>query len=304
MRIAALFLSLAATASLAQQARSSPVSAEQARNIVPRADLSDLTDAQRGVFLEVATEVFNYAGCQDTLARCLAAGQKDPHALRMAALVKQLSSEGSPAPAIVQAVERYYASFEPGERVPVTAENCATLGKGPVTLVEFSDYQCPHCAMAVGPLEGLVLRDRKGQVRLCSKYFPFPSHPRARLAAACAEYARTKDKFWDLNALLFANQEALEDENLKAYARKIGLDGEDMLKQVYAGKFDEPVEKHRRQGLSAGVESTPALFIDGRRNVLPILPWYLSFTVDDELQWQKEKGWKFGAPPQGRAASK
>jgi len=68
MRIAALFLSLAAGAALAQQAPSNPVTAEQARSIVPRADLSDLTDAQRGVFLYVATEVFNYAGCQDTLA--------------------------------------------------------------------------------------------------------------------------------------------------------------------------------------------------------------------------------------------
>jgi protein-disulfide isomerase len=303
MRIAA-FLSLAATAALAQQARSNSVTAEQARSIVPRADLSGLTDAQRGVFLEVATDVFNYAGCQDTLAKCLAADQKDPHAVRMAALVKQLSTEGAPAPRIVQAVERYYASFEPAERVPVSSENCPTLGKGPVSLVEFSDYQCPHCAMALAPLEALVLRDRKEQVRLCSKFFPFPSHPRARIAAACAEYARGKGKFWELNALLFANQEALEDENLKSYAKKVGLNGDEMLKQVYAGKFDEQVEKHRREGMAAGVESTPAIFIDGRKNVLPPLPWYLTFTIDDELEWQREKGWKFGSsPPQGRAKS-
>jgi protein-disulfide isomerase len=302
MRIAA-FLSLAATAALAQQARSNSVTAEQARSIVPRADLSGLTDAQRGVFLEVATDVFNYAGCQDTLAKCLAADQKDPHAVRMAALVKQLATDGAPAPRIVQAVERYYASFEPAERVPVKAENCPTMGKGPVSLVEFSDYQCPHCAMALAPLEGLVLRDRKGQVRLCSKFFPFPSHPRARVAAACAEYARSKGKFWELNALLFANQEALEDENLKSYASKVELNGDEMLKQVYAGKFDEQVEKHRREGMSAGVESTPAIFVDGRKNTLPIHPWYLTFTVDDELEWQREKGWKLGSSPQGRAKS-
>ena len=302
MRIVA-FLSLAATAALAQQARSNSVTAEQARSIVPRADLSGLTDSQRGVFLEVATDVFNYAGCQDTLAKCLAADQKDPHAVRMAALVKQLATGGPPAPSIVQAVERYYASFEPGQRVPVSPENCPSMGKGPVSLVEFSDYQCPHCAMALAPLEGLVLRDRKGQVRLCSKFFPFPSHPRARVAAACAEYARSKGKFWELNALLFANQEALEDENLKSYANKVGLNGDEMLKHVYAGKFDEQVEKHRREGMSAGVDSTPAIFIDGRVNVLPINPWYLTFTVDDELEWQREKGWKFGSSLQGRVKS-
>jgi protein-disulfide isomerase len=172
-----------------------------------------------------------------------------------------------------------------------------------VNLIEFSDYQCPHCAAALAPLEHLVEQDRKGQARLCSKYFPFAQHPRARVAAACAEYARSKGKFWELNALLFANQEALEDENLKGYAKQVGLDGEDMLKQVYAGKFDAQVEKNRREGMAAGVESTPTIFIDGRRNVLPLRPWYLTFTVDDELQWQKEKGWAFAAAPQGRAKS-
>ncbi len=303
MRIALAFC-LAAVPAFAQ-AQSNPVTAEQARNIVPRADLSDLTDAQRGVFIDVATDVFNYAGCQDTLAKCLAASQTDPHAVRMAGLVKQLTTEGATAQQITQAVEAYYASFEPGQRTPVKADNCPILGKGPITIVEFSDYQCPHCAAAVKPLEQLVERDRNGFVRLCSKYFPFTTHPRARIASACAEYARTKGKFWEMNASLFEHQEALEDDDLKRYARQLGLNGDEMLKEVYAGRFDDRVEKNRREGLAAGVDSTPTLFIDGRRGVLPLNPWYLSFSIDDELQWQKEKGWKFGAAaPQGRAAGR
>ncbi|MGE5048692.1 MAG: DsbA family protein [Deltaproteobacteria bacterium] len=300
MRIA-LLLGLLALPALAQQAQSTPVTPDRARAIVPRADLSDLTDAQRGVFLDVATEVFNYAGCQDTLAKCLAAGEKDAHALRMAALVKRLASEGFPAQPIIQTVERYYASFEPKERAPVTAEDCPVLGKGAVALVEFSDYQCPHCAAALPVLEKLVEQTRKGQVRLCSKYFPFSSHPRAYIAAACAEYARAQGKFWKLNALFFEHQETLEDDNLKTYARQAGLDGDRMLQEVYAGKFDAAVEKNRRQGLAAGVDSTPTIFIDGRQNVLPPKEWYLSFTVDDELAWKREKGWKFAPAPQGRA---
>jgi len=302
MRLTVL-LSLVASAALAQ-AQSKPVTPEQARNIVPRVDLSDLTDAQRGVFIDVATDVFNYAGCQDTLAKCLGAQQKDPHALRMAALVKQLAGEGFQAKPITETVEAYYASFDKAQRAPTTAENCPILGKGPVAIVEFSDYQCPHCAHAVKPLEELVERTRKGQARLCFKYFPFPSHPRARVASGCAEYARSKGKFWEMSAVLFENQEMLEDEDLKRYAKKLGLDGDDMLKQVYAGKFDDRIEKNRREGLAAGVEGTPALFIDGRHSILPLKPWYLAFTVDDELQWQKEKGWNFGPAAQGRAAGR
>jgi len=299
-----VLLSLAASAAVAQQSQSKPLSSEQARSIVPRAELADLTDAQRGVFVDVATEVFNYAGCQDTLAKCLGAGQTDAHALRMAALVRQLASEGFPASQIIQVVEQYYASFDSGRRVRLNAANCPVEGKGPVTVVEFSDYQCPHCALAVAPLEELVEKSRNGKARLCSKYFPFTSHPRARIASACAEYARAKGKFWPLNASLFAHQEQLEDEDLKAYAKQVGLDGDEMLKQVYAGKFDDQVEKNRREGLAAGVEATPSLFVDGRLNVLPIKPWYLAFTVDDELQWQREKGWKFGPVPQGRARAR
>jgi hypothetical protein len=75
-----------------------------------------------------------------------------------------------------------------------------------------------------------------------------------------------------------------------------------MLKQVNAGKFDAQVERHRREGISAGVESTPALFFDGRAYSLPNHPWYLAFAVDDELQWKKEKGWKFHAEPQKKVA--
>jgi protein-disulfide isomerase len=270
-----------------------PVSAEQAKQIVPRADLAGLTDDQRGVFLEVATDIFDYAGCQDTLAKCLASGVKDPHALRMAELVKQFAHDGFPAVTIVQVVERYYASFEPRQRLKIRSDNCAVLGKGPVTIVEFSDYQCPHCAAAVQPLHQLVTETRKGKVRLCSKHYPFPQHPRARIAASCAEYARSKGKFWQMHEQIFAHQEQLEDANLKDYAKQAGLDGEEMLKQVYAGKFDDAVEKHIREGTAAGVESTPALYIDGRIGILPAKPWFLQFTVDDELQWQKEKGWKF-----------
>ena len=274
-----------------------PVTAEQAKKAFPAVDLSTLTDQQRGIFIDVAASVDNYAGCQDTLAICLNPAAKDPHALRMANLVKALVREGAPERVVVDTVERYYAAFDPKKRVSFKTDNCAVEGKGPVTIVEFSDYQCPHCAVALPVLTGLVDMEKEGQVRLCSKYFPFSSHPRARIAALCAEYARSKGKFWEMNAILFKNQENLEDPDLKGYAKEIGLDGDEMLKQVYAGKFDAMIEKHLREGIAAGVESTPSLFVDGREYRLPVRAEYLKFAIDDEIQWKKEKGWRFTPPP-------
>ena len=278
-----------------------PVTAEQAKKAFPAVDLSDLTDEQRGVFIDVAAEVLNYAGCPETLAVCLDPKEKDAHALRMAQLVKLLAGEGAPAELIVRVLERYYESFDPKKRFRMAADNCAVEGKGPLAIVEFSDYQCPHCAAALGPLTALVDVGRAGVVRLCSKYFPFSTHPRARIAALCAEYARSKGKFWQMNAALFAHQDALEDANLKAYAQEIGLDGDEMLKEAYAGRFDAVIEKHLREGIAAGVESTPSIFIEGRLNELPTKAVYLEWAVDDELQWKKEKGWKFPVHPGAKA---
>jgi protein-disulfide isomerase len=269
----------------------SALSEDRAREILPRADLHTLTDAQRAQFLEIAGDTFDYAGCNDTLARCLAANVSDRHALRMTELIKQMLLEGGRPSQIIEAVERYYASFAPAKRHKLDDADCAVLGdpKAKVAVVEFSDYQCPHCAHAVAPLHELV-RALPGKVRLCSKYFPLTGHPRAQIAAACAEFARQKGKFWEMNDLLFAHQEELDDAQLKGYAQKLGLDGETMLKQVYAGRFDAAIDKHKKEGIAAGVNATPTLFFNGRQYTLPIKQEFLVFSAQDEDEWQRNKG--------------
>jgi len=273
------------------------LSEEQARRIIPRADLSSMTDEQRAQFLVVAGDVFDYAGCKDTLARCLAANVQDVHAVRMAGLVKALILEGGSTSRVIEMVENYYASFEPSKRQLLKTNECPVLGeaKAPVAIVEFSDYQCPHCAVANKPLHDLVTGPEKGKVRLCSKFFPLPGHPRARIAAACAEFARRQGKFWQMNDLLFANQDQLDDESLKKYAKQIGLDGARMLKEVYAGKFDAVIEAHLQEGTSARVNSTPSLFINGRLHVLPVKLEFLQRSVEDELEWQQNKSFVYAS---------
>jgi protein-disulfide isomerase len=287
-------------AALLASTAASAATLEEAQKAAPRANLSDLTDQQRTVFLQVAADVSNYAGCQDTLLKCLAANVKDPHAVRMSELVARLCRLDVSAQVVSDAVEKYYDAFDPKRRAHLK-DDCPTLGKGPVTIVEFSDYECPHCAKALPVLDELVSNSAKGKARLCARYYPFASHPRARVASLCAEYARQHGKFWEMNSALFTHQEMLDDESLKRYARDLGLNGDEMLSQAYGGKFDDAVERSVRQGNIAGVDSTPAVFIDGRQHTLPVQPWFLEFSVNDELQWQKEHGWKFAG---GRQASK
>jgi protein-disulfide isomerase len=161
------------------------LSEDQARRILPRAELSGLTDEQRAQFLEIAGDMFDYAGCRDTLAKCLGPSVQDVHALRMAELVKALLLEGNPPSRVIETAENYYASFDASKRQSFKTNDCPVLGdpKAPVVIVEFSDYQCPHCAFAAKPLRDLVTQTEKGKARLCSKYFPLNGHPRARIAA-------------------------------------------------------------------------------------------------------------------------
>ena len=286
-----MILLVAALMAAAPQGPAAELSEERARQILPRADLSGLTGAQRAQFLEIAGDTFDYAGCNDTLARCLAANVTDKHAPRMAELVKALLLEGSSTSAVIDMVERYYAGFAKEKRQKLLDQDCAQLGeaKAPVAIVEYSDYQCPHCASAAKPLSETV-RALPGKVRLCFKYFPLAGHPRAPIASACAEYARQQGKFWEMSDLLFTHQEELGDSELKSFARQLGLDGDAMLRQAYAGRFDAVVDRHKKEGVAAGVQSTPTVFFNGRQFTLPVKLDFLVFSTQDEDEWQRNKG--------------
>ena len=134
------------------------------------------------------------------------------------------------------------------------------------------------------------MRALPGKVRLCFKYFPLPGHPRAPIASACAEYARQQGKFWEMSDLLFTHQEELGDSELKSFARQLGLDGDAMLRQAYAGRFDAVVDRHKKEGVAAGVQSTPTVFFNGRQFTLPVKLDFLVFSTQDEDEWQRNKG--------------
>ena len=267
---------------------------ERARQILPRADLSGLTDEQRAQFLEIAGDTFDYAGCNDTLAKCLQANVKDKHALRMTELIKALILDGYTPTPILEMVERYYGSFGKEKRRAVRDDDCPTFGdkRAKVAVVEFSDYQCPACAAAVKPLHDLI-EHLPGRVRLCGKYFPLPQHPRAAIAAACAEFAYRHGgdkKFWEMSDQLFGHQDELDDAQIKSYAAQLRLDGNAMLKEGYSGKYDAHVEKQKQEGLAAQVRSTPTLFFNGRAHLLPFKLPHLVRSVEDEEEWQRNKG--------------
>jgi protein-disulfide isomerase len=134
----------------------------------------------------------------------------------------------------------------------------------PVTIVEFSDFQCPFCARA-GPIVKQIIARYPEQVRVVYRHFPLDSiHPRARPAAEAAACADEQGRFWEYHDKLFANAKALEDADLERYAGEVGLDVAAFGTCRAEGRKRELVERDVQDARSAGITGTPSFFVNGR----------------------------------------
>lgn len=148
----------------------------------------------------------------------------------------------------------------------IATDDQPTKGKADsaVTVVEFTDYQCPVCAQAQPVLDKLIT-EYGDRVRFVVRDFPLSQHKDAEKAAEAAEAAREQGKYWDFTAILFRNQSALGTDQLKQYAGVIGLDRKRFDAALDTGKFAGEVERDMRDGERIGVNATPTFFVNGRQ---------------------------------------
>ena len=152
----------------------------------------------------------------------------------------------------------------PQPRVEVAAEGPSRGPKdAPVTIVEFSDFECPYCGAAHDTVEQ-VMNNYAGKVRLVYRQFPLTNiHPHAAKAAEAALCAADQGKFWEYHDVLFKNQKKLDPTDLKVYASSTGLDGQKFGSCLESGEKKPTVDADQKAGLQAGVGGTPAFFING-----------------------------------------
>lgn len=148
----------------------------------------------------------------------------------------------------------------------ITTDDQPTRGNqsATVTVVEFTDYQCPSCAQAQPMVESLM-REYGDRVRLVVRDFPLERHPDSFKAAQAAEAARAQGKYWEYTALLMQNQKALDAAHLKEYATRLGLDRQKFDAALDAGQYAEQVRRDIQEGDQIGVAGTPTFFVNGRR---------------------------------------
>ena len=135
----------------------------------------------------------------------------------------------------------------------------------PLTLVEYGDYECPHCGRAFPVLEDIRLVMGE-DLRLVFRHYQITlSHSHAQLAAEAAEAAGAQGRFWQMHAKLFINQDALDRPSLERYAIEIGLDVPRFHMELATGAYQERVLSDIESGEESGVHWTPTFFINGGR---------------------------------------
>jgi protein-disulfide isomerase len=156
------------------------------------------------------------------------------------------------------------AAPSPAAKQDVKVGDAPTMGpaSAKVTLIAFSDFQCPFCSRAVPTLKQIET-DYKGKIRVAFKQMPLPFHDHAHLAAEAALAANEQGKFWEMHDKLFANQQALERPNLEKYAEELGLNMAKFKAALDTGKFKDRVDREAKEGNAVGATGTPTFFING-----------------------------------------
>jgi protein-disulfide isomerase len=175
----------------------------------------------------------------------------------------------------------------PEKRIQVEAIGPSKGPEGaPVTIVEFSDFQCPFCSRAKGTVDEVV-KTYGDKVRLVFRHFPLSFHQEAPKAAEASACAADQNKFWEYHDKLFANQAALKVDDLKKAAADLGLDTARFNECLDSGKKAELVKKDTAAGEKAGVTGTPAFFINGIALSGAVPAEEFKAIIDSELKKKK-----------------
>ena len=158
-------------------------------------------------------------------------------------------------------VEIYYEA----PRVEIATKGFPALGPedGPVTIVEFSDFQCPYCSKVV-PSIHRIHEKYPNQVRVVFRQYPLPNHRHAQKAAEASLCAQDQGQFWEMHDSLFESQKNLGLDQVKSLASKLNLDHATFETCLESGVHADQIQADLRDGALAGVTGTPAIFINGK----------------------------------------
>jgi protein-disulfide isomerase len=243
----------------------------QTAKTLPAVDLTGLSPAKAATALRLLRNADCTCGCGMKVAECRI---KDPgctYSKGLAAAITDAIKTGKTEAAATEAARKSKYGTAPappkllGDPVSIATAGSPVTGPqdAPVTLIEFSDFQCPYCYKAAEQLRQ-VLKAFPTQVKLVFRQYPLDSHSQAALAAAAAIAANKQGKFWPLHDAMFVNRANLSRQAITKLAAKTGMDMTKFDADWSSKETLEAVARDVADGDRAGVEGTPTVFVNGK----------------------------------------
>ncbi len=246
-------------------------------------DTAALASAERDLLWNVANDMLSPCGDPHSLAVCA----RDRTCATCRPALRFLSRRAQDGFDSERLGDLVRARFSRDAAVRINIDGAPIRGgaNAAVTLVEFSDYECPHCA-AVAPVLRDIEREFGDRLKVVHMHFPLSGHTHAMPASRAAVAAGRQGKFWEYHDILFANQSALETANLEQYATRAGLDLARFRADLASPDTESSVAANRREGERLQINGTPAVYINGRSwpTALQLDRSQLREWINDELE--------------------
>lgn len=263
-----------------------PVVADRPRPLpapLPGIDLGALADTEKRSFHDILETTTSPCGQAMSISQCVRDSVACTDCAHAARFLVRLLGEGYPE---ANAKEMVKARYDPRTKRTLSTEGCVWKGAASarLTIVEFADFECPHCRAAHETFEGLYQDIQfASSARLCYRFFPLEMHENARPAARAAVAAMNQGKFWPMASLLYANQTELAPTKFVEFATTLGLDLGRFRADFDLPATDARVQRDRAEGETLDLHGTPAIFVEGRAYEGSLDPDSIRAYVTEEL---------------------
>ena len=253
-------------------------------------DFSGLTPARKTRALNALRTQDCSCGCGMKVAECRVKDPSCSFSRGLASVTVGAIKAGKPEIAAIAESKASKFGSRPAPKllddpVPIPTLGSPVMGpaNAPITLVEFSDFQCPYCSKAVGQINA-TLKAYPNDVRLIFKQYPLDTHPQAAISAAASLAAHQQGKFWPMHDVMFANRPKLSRQSILAWAKEIGLDMNRFTADLDSDAIRKTVLRDQADGDKAGVEGTPTVFLNGQKYNGDLAPDAIKPVIEGELE--------------------
>ena len=242
---------------------------------LPGVNLQGLSAAQKASVLKVMRSQGCSCGCDMRIAECRVKDPTCSYSKGMTDVVIESIKAGKTEQEAFDAAKASRWGHIPEPKllddpvvIPIKGSPVTGAASAKIVIVEFSDFQCPYCILAVPEIQS-VLKAYPTEAKLIFKQFPLEIHSKAVLAASAALAANNQGKFWPMHDAMFANHDLSRAAFVKE-AQELGLDMPRFEKDLDSAEIRQAIQKDVNDGEKAGVEGTPTIFINGQRYNGPI----------------------------------